>query len=133
MRTIKRRDGRQVEVDDSYILANGESYLIPLHLMDSGPRMVTDSFGRPAGGKPGFMYAADDVALAVTETLHREYCDALSNRWQSNRWSKPSGNLEAASKLNQPSGSLEAASKPSQSGVDAAYEEYRRGVEARWK
>jgi hypothetical protein len=84
-------------------------------MMDSKPRMVCDSRGNPAGQRPGFLYADSDIDLAVKETVYREYADAISNRWQSDRWSKPSGNLSTVDKV--------------QSTGDA-YEQYRRDIEA---
>ena len=138
MKKIKRRDGTEVVVDDAYIIQNGESFSVPLTMMDSSRtvptgtvRMVTDAFGHPAGARPGFLYADGDISLAVKETLHREYCDAISQRWQSDRWSKPSGNLPTAGKSNQPSGTLSKVDKV-QSVADA-YAQYNRDIQERWR
>ena len=84
MKTIRRRDGTTVTVDDSYLLANGETWLIPWALMDSKPMMdkpplVHDGRGNPAGCRPGFRYSTDAAAEAARIDAYRIYDEDVSS------------------------------------------------------
>ena len=104
---IRKRDGTVFEAPDDYILQDGESFTVPMHMMDSARRMVHS-----------------DVAQAVLETAHREYRDAIEQRWQSDRWqSKPT---ERAQPVRQTFDSPQAA-------VEAAHQQYRHDIENRWR
>lgn len=121
MKKIRRRDGSEVMVDDDYILASGESYTIPMSMMDSARRMVTDASGNPAGCRPGFLYNDSDSDIDVVRTtIYAQYDHDISQRWQSDRWQTPKS----------------APAKPRDAGtgdVDAAHAEYRRDIENRWR
>jgi hypothetical protein len=118
---IRKRDGTVVEESDNYILKDGESMLVPLSMMDSARRMVRDSRGNVAGCRPGFLFADGDQGV---EDAHREYRDAIEQRWQSDRWqSKPT---ERAPVRPQTFDSPQAA-------VDAAHAQYRHDIENRWR
>src|SRR6187399_2443397 len=82
---IKRRDGTMAEVRDGYVLQDGESFTRPLMMMDSRST-ITDGRGHPAGTRPGFLFADDDVADAVKATNYQNYRDGIGQRWKSGRW-----------------------------------------------
>jgi hypothetical protein len=119
---IRRRDGRFADVDDGYILADGEGYAVPLLMMDGSRRgIVRDSRGNPAGQRPGFLYSdSNETAL---EAAHAAYRAGIEQRWQSGRW--------------QSEPSKPAPSQPAFDGSEAAriasYEAYRNDIENRWR
>ena len=89
MKKIKRRNGA-VDVDDDYILQNGEGYVSRFD--DGQRRMITDSRGNPAVADRDFC-TRQQRGDAVLETAHRQYRDdtnAGSDRWSSRRQSLPS-------------------------------------------
>jgi hypothetical protein len=120
------------EVADDYIIADGESFTIPVSMMDSR-RMITDSRGNPAGQRPGFLYSDSEQADAVRETAYAMYNDDISNRWRSDRWQR-SGNLGTMSKSNQ-TGNLPTVGKsdPLADAVEQAHAQYRADIESRWR
>jgi hypothetical protein len=131
MKKIRRRNGTEVMVDDDYVIQDGEGYTVPMQMMDS---MITDAHGRPAGCRPGFLYDSGDIGLAVRETLHRQYCDDISQRWRSDRWQKGgnASNLLGRNGVND-SDLPSRVGNAHVSSVDAAYQEYRQTIENRWR
>src|SRR4029077_7275495 len=90
MKKIRRRDGTMAEVADDYIIADGESFTIPLTIMDSMRGMIHDGNGGPVGQRPGFLVcdnAADDQAR---EAAYREYAATVSERWRQRPGQRPS-------------------------------------------
>ena len=122
MRTIKRRNGSLVEVDDGYILAHGEAYIVPLNLMDSRS-MITDSRGMPAGSRPGFLFADNEADDQAREDAYREYAATVSERWRQGPGQRSS---PARSEPPQTFDNPEAARA-------AAYAEYNRTIQERWR
>ena len=78
MRRINRTDGSQATVEDSYVLKNGEAYVVSLDMMDSR-RGFVDSTGAPCGGKPGFVFRDGDDQTAL-DRAHQEYRDGNDRR-----------------------------------------------------
>jgi len=122
MKRIKGRDGVMREVDDDYIIQDGESFTIPLTMMDSRS-IIHDGTGRPAGQRPGFLFG-DGNDQAELDAAHAQYRHDLEARWQSGRWqSGPS----------KPAPSAAPTHPNPEAGRDAAYLQYRRDIEERWR
>ena len=123
MRQVKARDGTVRDVADSYILANGESYVVALTMMDSRIT-VHDGHGRPAGQRPGFLYSNATNEQARVDA-YMAYDADISSRWQSQRWqSQPS--KPPPSKPPLVFDSQEAA-------LADAHTQYRHDIEQRWR
>ena len=58
MKPIKVRDRNGIirEVNDGYILHDGEALVVDLPFMDARA-MIHDGHGNPAGQRPGFLYS----------------------------------------------------------------------------
>src|SRR4029077_16419762 len=122
MKKIRRRDGTMAEVRDDYIIADGESFTIPLTMMDSMRGMIHDGNGGPVGQRPGFLVrdnAAEDQAV---EAAYREYAATVSERWRqgSGQGSRP--------KQAEP----QTFANP-EAAVAAAYAQYNRDIQERWR
>jgi hypothetical protein len=123
---IRRRDGSTVEVDDAYVLRDGEAFVIPLNMLDSKRRvsMIHDSRGQPAGSRPGYLLRDDGPAERELEEARRQYKADISERWRSNRWQ------DVPAKPQPPpppsSGNREA-------DLAAAHQQYRADLEQRWR
>lgn len=102
MKRIRRRDGTEAVVDDAYVIQDGESFSIPLTMMDSRPSMVCDSRGMPAGQRPGFLFGGDEAIEQARADAYREYNDAICGRWRGpqEKPSEPSRHADAASVAN---------------------------------
>src|SRR4051812_14914741 len=72
---VRGRDGTTHEVDANYILADGESLVVDMMMMDSGRSMIRDASGQAAGSRPGFLLGDNDRDHAVPETVYREYAN----------------------------------------------------------
>ena len=122
MKKIRRRDGTVAEVADDYIIADGESFTIPLAMMDAR-RMVHDGRGNPEGQRPGFLFCVNEADDQAVEAAYREYAKSISERWRQGpgRRSSP-----ARSEPPQTFDNPEAARA-------AAYAEYNRTICERWR
>jgi hypothetical protein len=118
---IRKADGSVHDVAETYVLCDGETMMIEMTMFDSG-RMVHGGRGNPAGQRPGFLYADSDIDMAVKETVYKEYADAIEQRWRSDRWQ--GGPSKPAPSAPMTSGGGDAA---------AAHEQYRAGIENRWR
>jgi hypothetical protein len=123
MKKIRRRDGTEAVVDDSYVIQDGESFSIPISMMDSMRGMIHDGNGGPVGQRPGFLVrdnAAEDQAV---EAAYREYAATVSERWRQGPGQRSS---PARSEPPQTFDNPEAARA-------AAYAEYDRTICERWR
>ena len=58
---VRGRNGAIREVNDDYVLLDGEARVVELPFMDAkGRPMVHDGRGHPAGQRPGFLYSDDN-------------------------------------------------------------------------
>jgi hypothetical protein len=126
---IRDRSGAVREVDDGYILRDGEAFVIPLNMMDS--RMVSvirDASGSPAGTRPGYLLADNDQS--DLDQAHREYRAAIERRWQSNRWQDQPSRDQTVEREAQPATSPLA--NP-ETALAEAYAQYEADVQQRWR
>jgi hypothetical protein len=124
---IRQRDGTMREVDDGYIMKDGEALLVPLNFMDARRSMIHDGHGNPAGQRPGFLFADDERAAQAVADAYRTYDDAISRRWQSDRWQdEPSKPAPTASQVFHSQDAAEAAR-------EAAYRQYDHDLSNRWR
>jgi hypothetical protein len=79
---IRGRDGAIREVDDDYILADGETLMVPLNFMDARRSMIHDGHGNVAGQRPGFLFCDDELTEAAREAAYQEYAATVSERWR---------------------------------------------------
>ncbi len=112
---LRMRDaatGRLYEVDDDELeeirkngIRDGDRLRVPVMVADAAGRerpnwmaadggaslvedeacYVTDALGRPAGRRPGYMFAATDVAQQRLDDAYAEAERALSNAWRGNK------------------------------------------------
>ena len=54
---IRSRDGAIREVDDDYILRDGEALVVAMPFMDARRGHDPRRHGHPAGQRPGFLYS----------------------------------------------------------------------------
>jgi hypothetical protein len=129
---VRGCDGATREVDDEYILRDGESIVVPLMLMDakgiSMKRMITDGHGNPAGQRPGFLIADNDER--ALDEAHRQYRADIERRWQSNRWQSHPSKGQLPEHKAQPTASPLA--KP-EAALAQAYAQYEADVQQRWR
>lgn len=123
---IRRRDSTMAEVDDTYILADGEVMMVPLNFMDAmGRPVIHNALGRPAGQRPGFLLSDSATDEAVRATVYQMYDDAVRERWRSDRWQGP------------PSKPAPSEPQPTFDSSEAArahaYREYDRAIQERWQ
>jgi hypothetical protein len=110
---IRRRDGTMAEVDDSYILSDGESVAAGLMFMDSGAHNDAD------------------IAFAVLETAHAQYRDTISNAWRGDRWQgQMTGNARHLPDQNRVN---DRNLSPSVGDIAASYRQYASDLENRWR
>ena len=64
--------------DETRMAADGGASLV-----EDETCYVTDAFGRPAGRRPGYAFAATDVAQDALDDAYAEAERALSNAWRS--------------------------------------------------
>ena len=122
MKRIKGRDGMILEVDDDYIIRDGESFTVPLTMMDSRSSIIHDSRGHVAGSRPGFSFADNEADDQAREAAYREYAATISERWR-----QPQGQRSNRTQPEpQPFANAEAARA-------AAYAEYNRAIQERWR
>jgi hypothetical protein len=89
MTQIRRKNGTIEVVDDDYILASGESIVLPFQFRDEGQRAVAattglvlhDGMGNPAGYKPGYVFADADDGCADADAAYSQYCRDLQDAW----------------------------------------------------
>ena len=79
---IRQRDGTMREVEDDYILRDGEGFVVPIMLMDARRGMIHDGNGGPVGQRPGFLINDDERAAQAVAAAYAEYDEVLSNRWR---------------------------------------------------
>ena len=79
-------DGTMCEVDDAYILRDGEACIVDMMFVDAGRGMTHDGRGNAPGQRPGFLISDDERAAQAVRDAYAAYDAALSTRWQSNRW-----------------------------------------------
>ena len=123
MKKIRRRDGTMAEVADDYIIADGESFTIPLTMMDSMRGMIHDGNGGPVGQRPGFLVRDNEADDQAVEAAYREYDKSISERWRRGPGQRSS---PARSEPPQTFDNPEAARA-------AAYAEYDRTICERWR
>ena len=71
---IRGRNGVTREVNDDYVLLDGEALVVELSFMDTkGRPMVHDGHGNPAGQRPGFLYSD------ANEQVERARVDAYAD------------------------------------------------------
>ena len=119
---IRRRDGTMVEVDDAYVLRDGEACVVGLPFMDS--RRVHDSGGNVAGQRPGFLINDDARSEQSIRDAYKEYDRTLGERWR-----QGPGQPTAESK---PQAAPLVFDSP-QAAVAAAYADYDRQLTERWR
>ena len=123
MKKIRRRDGTMAEVDDGYIIADGESFTIPLAMMDARRGMIHDGRGNPAGQRPGFLVRDNAAEEQAVEAAYREYAQSIAERWRQGPGQR---SILARSEPPQTFDNPEAARA-------AAYAEYNRTICERWR
>ena len=122
MKKIRRKDGTEVMVDDSYILADGEGFTIPLTMMDSMRGMIHDGNGGPVGQRPGFLVRDNEADDQAVEAAYREYAATVSERWR-----------QGPGQRSRPKqAELQTFANP-EAAVAAAYAQYNREIQERWR
>ena len=124
MKRIKGRDGVMREVDDDYIIQDGESFTVPLMMMDAMRGLIHDGNGGPAGQRPGFLVRDNEADDQAVEAAYREYAADISQRWQSGRWQgQPS----------KPAPPAPPTFENPEAARAAAYAAYSRDIQERWR
>jgi hypothetical protein len=123
---IRRRDGTMVEVDDGYILRDGEGFVAEAMFMDAG--LIHDARGRPAGTRPGYLLGDNAAADQARVAAYDAYDQAISERWRLG----PGQPKPSAPQTVTPPPTF-ASPQAAQAARDAAYEQYRRDIEQRWQ
>jgi hypothetical protein len=122
MKKIKRRDGTEAMVADDYIIADGESFTIPLTMMDSMRRMIHDGNGGPVGQRPGFLVRDNEADDQAVEAAYREYAATVSERWRHGPGQRSSPKQAEPQTFANP-----------EAARAAAYEQYNRDIQERWR
>ena len=90
---IRKRDGTMREVDDDYMLQDGEALVVPMRFMDARRGMIHDGNGGPVGQRPGFLINDDERAAqavaAAYARIRRSSLQPLASR--TGATVKPSG------------------------------------------
>jgi len=121
---IKRKDGTIAEVDDGYILRDGETLSVGLMLMDARRGMVHDGHGNVAGMRPGFLFYDNEQDDLAREDAYRQYATDISERWR--------GRQKAGNGSNQTPPEPQTFANP-EAARAAAYAEYNRTIQERWR
>ena len=118
---IRKRDGTMREVDDDYVLADGEAIMVPLR---SWMRWRHDPRRqRPSRrARPGFLFATMKRRSGRRDA-YREYAGDSGERWRQGPGQRSSPTRSAPP---QTFDSPEAA-------VAAAYAQYNRDISERWR
>ena len=121
---MRQRDGTMREVDDAYILRDGEAFVVEMRFMDSkGWTIVHDGRGNPAGQRPGFLYSdGNERAEQALADAYRAYDATLGERWRQG----PGQRSSQAESKPQTFESPEAA-------LATAYAQYDRAISERWR
>ena len=102
MKRIKGRDGVMREVDDDYIIQDGESFTVPLTMMDAMRGMIHDGNGGPAGQRPGFLVRDNEADDQAVEAAYREYAATVSERWRQGPGQRSSPTQADAADVREP-------------------------------
>jgi len=143
--------GRLYEVDDDELeeirkngIRDGDRLRVPVMVADAAGRerpnwmaadggaslvedeacYVTDALGRPAGRRPGYMFAATDVAQRRVDDAY-----AARDAWLQNAWRHPGGERAGDASAN----SAGATAGNAQDALDRAYEERDKLLTNSWR
>ena len=118
--TVRGRNGVIREVNDDYVLLDGEALVVELSFMDTKGFIVHDGHGNPAGQRPGFLYSdANEQVERARADAYAEYNRTIQERWRGQR-SSPTPSDKAV--FNSPEAALA-----------AAYAEYDKTIQERWR
>jgi len=124
---IRQRDGTMREVEDDYILRDGEGFVVPMRFMDARRGMIHDGNGGPVGQRPGFLINDDERAAQAVAAAYREYDEVLFNRWRLGPGQRSSQTRSAAQPAPQ-----RTYDSP-QAALADAYRQYDADISQRWQ
>jgi hypothetical protein len=80
---IINRRGEVVDHDDNVIIPDGHGVHVPIMLQDAAPDAthLTDALGRPAGSRPGHVFASD-ANEAAAHAAHHAYKARIVDAWR---------------------------------------------------
>lgn len=121
---VRGRNGSIREVDDHYILQDGEAMLVEMPFMDAmGRTVIHDGLGNPAGQRPGFLYSdGNDQAEQARVDAYREYDKAIQQRW-----------CEPQRQPSKQTAPEQQTFVSPEAALAAAYAEYDRTIQERWR
>jgi hypothetical protein len=81
---IINRRGEVVDHDDGDIVPDGYGIRVSAFLMDGATTSanLTDALGRPAGHRPGHVYASDSDSEAAARAAYDARSKSLANAWR---------------------------------------------------
>jgi hypothetical protein len=117
---IRGRDGAIREVNDGYVLRDGETMVVELQFLDART-VIHDGNGRRPGQGPGFLVCDDEQAEQAVAAAYRQYAQDISERWR-----------QGLGQPKQPESAPQTFESP-EAALAAAYAEYDRTICERWR
>jgi hypothetical protein len=117
---VRGRDGVVREVEEGYVLQDGDAMMVELQFMDART-VIHDGNGRRPGQGPGFLVCDDEQAEQAVAAAYRKYAQDISERWR-----------QGPGQPKQPESAPQTFASP-EAARAAAYAEYNARIQERWR